>query len=251
MTFKKRVVRTVATLAIAGVVSAQIPIMGGSALAVDDCFTNEIGDNSGNFLGIKNLSNKDVITGVTFGLVAYALTTTISDARGAGAAAGAVGSGGAAAGGGAGAGAGKLPVTPPGDKEKPIFDVVAENKGDFSSLKSLIEQAELDKTLKEEGPYTFFAPTNMALGGVSGDTLASLTSDKTKLANFLRKHIVSGRYTINELKALPEGKQLLTLSGETVSITKDGGLKINGVPIVENDIAASNGWVHPISGVIP
>jgi uncharacterized surface protein with fasciclin (FAS1) repeats len=251
MNFKSRTVRFAAALTLAGIISAQIPMHGGSAIAADG-YTNTVDDNSGNFLGINNLSNKDVITGVTFGLVAYAVATTLRDAKSAAAASSAAGgsSAGGAAGGGAAPGGTQLPVVA-GDSNKPIYDVAASNSADFSGVKGLIDQTDLPEALRTEGPFTFFAPTNAAVGGVPAATLSALSGDKAKLKAFLQKHVVVGRYTIDDLKAFPEGKALLTLSGETVTISKAGGtLKINGVPIVENDIAASNGWIHPISGVI-
>ena len=74
--------------------------------------------------------------------------------------------------------------------------------------------------------------------------------NRTKLSNLLQYHIVEGRYSISQLKALPDGTVLKTLNGDMVTITNKDGLKINGSTIGEDDIAFSSGWVHPIGGAL-
>jgi uncharacterized surface protein with fasciclin (FAS1) repeats len=101
-------------------------------------------------------------------------------------------------------------------------------------------------------PVTVFAPTNSAFAALPADDVATLVApqNRSKLSNVLQYHVVEGRYSISQLKALPDGTILKTLNGDTVTITNKDGLKINGNAIAEDDIPFSGGWVHPIGGAL-
>ena len=92
----------------------------------------------------------------------------------------------------------------------------------------------------------------MPLPQLTPDEATALTNpaNREKLIQILKFHIVVGRYTIADLKKMADGTALNTLGGETVVITNAGGLKINGVPVTEDDIPASNGWIHPIQSAL-
>ncbi|MFM7186621.1 MAG: fasciclin domain-containing protein [Armatimonadota bacterium] len=68
----------------------------------------------------------------------------------------------------------------------------------------------------------------------------------------IQNHVIKGRYSISQLKALAEGTTLDTLGGGTVTITNKDGLKVNGIAIPEpdGDILFAGGYIHPISGVL-
>jgi len=243
MKIRDRFIRFAVAISIAGMISAQIPSSGVSALAQDGYNTTN-DDNSGDFLGIDGVSNRDVIQTSVFGLVGYGVYSTVF--RGAG------GGGGGAVGGGAAAGGGgsNLPLIA-GDSTKSLFDVASGLPDNFSTLSDAARQAG-DDTLREDGPFTVFGPTNEAFAKLPEVQLQDLmrAENKAQLKGILDYHVVRGRYTIADLKKMEEGRQLLTVSGKTLTITNVGGLKVNGIPVVEQDIEASNGLLHPIGTVL-
>ena len=217
MNFRNRFVRLVTALVVAGVVAAQIPIRGaGTAIAQPGYPINDTGD----FL--KTLTQAGGLA-----LIAYGITNTTRGGGGS--------------------------IQTPRQNNKPIYDVTASRTEDFSEIKRLIDLGSLQAALRAEGPYTFFAPTNLGLGKLTPDEATALTNpaNREKLIQILKAHVVVGRYSIADLKKMADGSTLNTLSGGTVVISNTDGLKINGVPVTEDDIPASNGLIHPIQSVIP
>jgi uncharacterized surface protein with fasciclin (FAS1) repeats len=238
MTFQNRFVRLTAALGVAGLVAMQIPMRSGTALAQNAC-----GDGGSKIFGVKTETLVAIGAG---GAILYGLLAAGRDSK-----------------------AGSLPSGNSSTKTlydllslnptegAPVADesVVAEesNLGEFSELRKLIDAAGLGKTLREDGPFTVFAPTNAALAKLPAEVVGSLgkPENKEKLARLLKAHIIQGRYRIEDLKGMGDGKELLTLSGDTITITNTGGLKANGVAVSESDIAGSNGWIHPIEAALP
>jgi len=210
-----RFLRLVAALSVAGVVASQIPA--GSGVAFADQYETPVGGGS----------TSDVLVASGVALAAYGIVST----------SGASGSG---------------PLLTGGALGRPIGDLGGFAGGQFTTLQSLVEKAGLQEFLRSSGPYTLLAPSNSAFDGLPATTLADLLNPANKelLANLLKKHVIKGRYTINDLSKLPDGTPLETIDGGTVVVTNSGGLKIDGVPVTGQDIAASNGWIHPLQGVI-
>ena len=75
---------------------------------------------------------------------------------------------------------------------------------------------------------------------------------KTENQKVLLKHVVLGKYNVKDLEKLDSGFPLATASGDTVTVTKnpDGTVNVNGVPVMREDIKASNGVSHPVATVI-
>jgi uncharacterized surface protein with fasciclin (FAS1) repeats len=257
MKYRDRIIRVIAALAVAGIIAVQIPTGGGTAQASlpipgtpnlpADGYVTKDTDNSGKFLGIKGLTNRNAITGFALGLVGYGLYSTVLETRSVGstAAAGALG---------AGAKSGLKGLLMAGDATKPIYDVADGIPTDFSELIKLVKDGNMVMTLRENGPYTFFAPNNLGLGQLAPDQILRLRKpeNKASLTRLIQFHTVKGRYKISDLLNMKDGSSLETLAGESVIVTnKDGILKINGVAVVMNDIAASNGWIHAIEGPLP
>lgn len=243
----QRFVRFAVAMALAGFISAQIPITGTTAFAqVQQDYNGSNGNNGGNFLGINGLSNRDVIQGAVLLLVGYGIYATIRDSK-----AGVVGS--------------ELPPGPDGGAvpigNKPIYDV-AKDSPDFQSLAQGMDNAEMQKTYREDGPFTVFGPNEAAFAKLPTDSplkplfaviaggSALSGENKDALKARLSYHTVKGRYTIDDLKKLPDGTNLRTLNDTVVVISNTNGLKINGIPVVENDIPASNGLIHPIETIL-
>jgi uncharacterized surface protein with fasciclin (FAS1) repeats len=145
-----------------------------------------------------------------------------------------------------------LTATLTGDGSKSLYDVLSGERGRFSGVQSLVGDCdEVLSSLKNDDPLTFLAPENDALGQVSPATVSALRADKSKLCELLKDHILIGRYKYEDLCKLADGKRMLLLSGNTVLLRNTGGkITLNGVEVAPVDMAASNGWIHPVKGMI-
>tara|TARA_B110000914_G_scaffold48856_1_gene41703 strand:+ start:74 stop:562 length:489 start_codon:yes stop_codon:yes gene_type:complete len=131
--------------------------------------------------------------------------------------------------------------------KKDIVDT-AVAAGDFSTLVTAVKAAGLVETLKGEGPFTVFAPTDAAFAKVPTETLNALLADKAALANVLTYHVVAGKVMAADVVKLTSA---VTVQGQAVSIeVKDGKVYVNGAQVVATDIKASNGVIHVIDAVI-
>lgn len=133
--------------------------------------------------------------------------------------------------------------------DETIVDVAVANP-DFSTLVELVTTAGLAETLSGDGPFTVFAPTDEAFAAVDPATLSALTADPTgALTDVLKLHVISGEVMAADAVAAV-GTCVDTLGGK-VKIEKSGeDLTIGGAKIVTTDIAASNGVIHVLDGVI-
>lgn len=119
--------------------------------------------------------------------------------------------------------------------------------GSFTTLVAAVQAAGLVETLKGEGPFTVFAPTDDAFAALPEGTVDALLADPAALAAILTYHVVAGKVMSTDLT---EGMTATTVNGATVTITLEGGAKINGANIVQADIETSNGVIHVIDAVI-
>ena len=131
--------------------------------------------------------------------------------------------------------------------KKDIVDT-AVAAGDFNTLVTAVKAAGLVETLKGEGPFTVFAPTDAAFAKVPTDTLNALLADKAALANVLTYHVVAGKVMAADVVKLTSAE---TVQGQAVSVeVKDGKVYVDGAQVVTTDIKASNGVIHVIDTVI-
>ena len=120
--------------------------------------------------------------------------------------------------------------------------------GDFTTLVELVQAAGLEETLRGEGPFTVFAPTDAAFAAVPAETLDALAADPAALESVLLYHVVPGRLIA---ALISDGKEVATAQGENVLFSfADGVKKVNGATIVGKDIQAANGVIHVIDSVI-
>jgi uncharacterized surface protein with fasciclin (FAS1) repeats len=121
--------------------------------------------------------------------------------------------------------------------------------GNFTTLAAALTAAGLVETLKGAGPFTVFAPTDAAFAALPAGTVEDLLKpeNKDKLIALLTYHVLAGKVMSTDLS---EGLKAKTVNGAEVTITLDGGAKVNGVVISTADIAASNGVIHVIDAVI-
>ena len=132
--------------------------------------------------------------------------------------------------------------------DKDIVDT-AVGAGNFTTLAAALTAAGLVDTLKGAGPFTVFAPTDAAFAALPAGTVEDLLKpeNKDKLIAILTYHVIAGKVMSTDLS---EGLKAKTVNGAEVTITLDGGAKVNGVVISTADIAASNGVIHVIDAVI-
>ena len=128
---------------------------------------------------------------------------------------------------------------------------VADKAGKFKTLLAAAEAAGLAEVLREDGPFTVFAPTDDAFAEISPNLLNLLLSEpqcKGTLAKILKYHIISGKLSSKDASQLQSAR---TLVGAQVGISiRDGRLAINDANVVANDVKASNGIIHVIDKVL-
>jgi len=131
---------------------------------------------------------------------------------------------------------------------KDIVDT-AVNAGSFTTLVAAVQAAGLVDTLKGEGPFTVFAPTDEAFAALPEGTVEMLLmpENKAKLTAILTYHVVSGKVMST---GLSNGMMAPTVQGGDITIMTEGGVTVNGANVVAADIKASNGVIHVINAVL-
>ena len=120
--------------------------------------------------------------------------------------------------------------------------------GSFKTLVAAVQAAGLVDTLKGDGPFTVFAPTDEAFAKLPAGTVEGLLADPEALANILLYHVVPGKVMAADVT---DGLVAKTAQGSTVTFTvADGAVKINDANISATDIETSNGVIHVIDSVI-
>lgn len=131
------------------------------------------------------------------------------------------------------------------------MDIVdtATDAGNFSTLLAAAEAAGLVETLKGDGPFTVFAPTDEAFAALPDGTVDTLLlpENKDQLTSILTYHVVPGKVMSGDLS---DGMTAETVQGTEVTIGTEGGVTVNDANVVTADIEASNGVIHVIDGVI-
>ncbi len=132
---------------------------------------------------------------------------------------------------------------------KDIVDIAASNDN-FSTLVAAVKAAGLVDTLKGDGPFTVFAPTNEAFAALPAGTVESLLKpeNKDKLVAILTYHVVAGKVTADKVVTLDSAT---TVQGQQVKIkVKNGNVMVDNASVVKTDIMGSNGVIHVIDKVI-
>ncbi len=122
--------------------------------------------------------------------------------------------------------------------------------GSFNTLVAAVQAAGLEATLRSDGPFTVFAPTDDAFAALPEGTVENLLKpeNKEQLAAILTYHVVSGKTKSKDLA----GKTLdvATVNGADVSIDGTDGVKVNGANVINADIYTSNGVIHVVDAVL-
>lgn len=133
--------------------------------------------------------------------------------------------------------------------EKDLVDTAVE-AGQFKTLAAALDAAGLVATLKGEGPFTVFAPTDDAFSKLPAGTVENLLKpeNKQKLTEILTYHVVPGKVMAADVAGIDEAK---SVNGKMIDIEVEGAsVKVNGAAVTAADIAASNGVIHVIDTVI-
>ncbi|MBN1039351.1 fasciclin domain-containing protein [Clostridium botulinum] len=136
-------------------------------------------------------------------------------------------------------------------EEKNIVDI-AIGDGKFTTLVEALKAADLVDTLKGEGPFTVFAPTDDAFKKLPSGTIENLLKPENKntLQNILLYHVAKDNLTSKDILKL-NGEKLTLANGKTVNISvKNGDVFINDSKVIVKDIKASNGIIHVIDTVL-
>lgn len=131
------------------------------------------------------------------------------------------------------------------------FDIVdtALAAGNFSTLAAALGAAGLIQTLKGEGPFTVFAPTDEAFAKIPAETVSQLLlpENKEKLTAILLYHVVPGKVTASDVANLTTAA---TVQGSQLTVSTEGGVKINDANVTTADVHATNGVIHIIDAVL-
>ena len=122
--------------------------------------------------------------------------------------------------------------------------------GSFNTLVAAVEAAGLVETLKGDGPFTVFAPTDDAFAKLPDGTVEMLLmpENKDKLVDVLTYHVVSGKVMSGDIagkRVAPE-----TVQGRPLAVNATSGVMVNDAKVITADVEASNGVIHVIDTVL-
>jgi uncharacterized surface protein with fasciclin (FAS1) repeats len=129
----------------------------------------------------------------------------------------------------------------------PTIVDVAVQAGSFKTLVQAVQAAGLVETLSGEGPFTVFAPTDEAFAQIPQETLQAVLADKEKLTAILTYHVVPGKLMAADVV---RSTQLQTVQGQSITVSTEGGVRVDDANVVQTDIEADNGVIHVIDKVI-
>lgn len=130
--------------------------------------------------------------------------------------------------------------------QKDIIDT-AVAAGSFNTLATALTEAGLIETLKGDGPFTVFAPTDEAFAKIPQDTLNAILADKEQLTAILTYHVVAGNVLAADVVKLDSAT---SLQGGEIAVSTTDGVKVNDANVVKTDIMTSNGVIHVIDTVL-
>lgn len=134
-------------------------------------------------------------------------------------------------------------------KQKDIVDVLTTPAPTFETLAAAVTAAGLTDTLKSEGPFTVFAPTDEAFAALPEGTVENLLKpeNRDKLTAILTHHVVAGKIMAADVAP----GEVETVNGSKITISnKDGKVMIGGAKLIAKDQEGSNGVIHVIDAVL-
>lgn len=143
-----------------------------------------------------------------------------------------------------------LPAQMQHSQSKPDIVETAVAAGSFNTLVAAVKAAGLVETLKGDGPFTVFAPTDEAFAKLPKGTVENLLKpeNRDQLRAILTYHVVPGRVMAKDVAGLKSAK---TVQGGSLEISiKNGAPMVDNAKIIQTDIATSNGVIHVIDTVV-
>ena len=122
--------------------------------------------------------------------------------------------------------------------------------GSFNTLVAAVQAAGLVETLKGDGPFTVFAPTDDAFAKLPDGTVEMLLlpENKDKLVAVLTYHVVAGKVMSGDIAGKCVAPE--TLQGRPIAVNATSGVMVNDANVVAADVEASNGVIHVIDTVL-
>jgi uncharacterized surface protein with fasciclin (FAS1) repeats len=124
---------------------------------------------------------------------------------------------------------------------------IAVSAGSFKTLVTAVQAAGLVETLKSEGPFTVFAPTDEAFAKLPPGTIQTLVQNIPQLARILTFHVVPGKLFQADLDKLGT---VTSVEGSPIKIDCFDGFEVKNATVVAPDIEADNGVIHVIDTVM-
>ena len=133
--------------------------------------------------------------------------------------------------------------------QKDIVDTAVE-AGSFNTLVAAVKAAGLAGTLKGDGPFTVFAPTDEAFAALPAGTVENLLKpeNKDQLVAILTYHVVPAKVMSEDIAG--KRAKVLTVEGDRLSVNARNGVKVDDATVVAADVVASNGVIHVIDQVL-
>ena len=126
-----------------------------------------------------------------------------------------------------------------GQAAAPDIVDTAVSAGSFTTLVKAVQAAGLVETLKGDGTFTVFAPTDEAFARLPAGTLEALLADQDKLAQILKYHVVAGKLDASKVTSMD---RLETVAGSELAVAD--------IKIARTDIMTANGVIHVIDEVL-
>jgi len=125
---------------------------------------------------------------------------------------------------------------------------IASSTGEFSTLFSAVQAANLGSILSGEGPFTVFAPTDAAFAALPSGALDTLLLPQNRdlLVKVLYNHVGYGSFTSNQLST----GDFETFDGTVAVGVEPTGVTVSGANVVQADVAATNGVIHAVDQVL-
>jgi len=120
----------------------------------------------------------------------------------------------------------------------------------LKALKRSVHASDLDQLLSSTGPFTFFAPSDIAFEKLEKGLLEKLLEPQNRglLADMLSNHIVNGKIAYRELK---DGDKLTTVNGRELNVlVANGAVSVSDIPVQPRDGKIMNGVMHMMDSVI-
>lgn len=127
---------------------------------------------------------------------------------------------------------------------------IIKNEKNLTTLNKGVLASGLDQILSGAGPFTVFAPSDLAFGKLETGIVETLLNpeNNTKLTDLLNSHVIAGKIDFKDLK---DGGKLKTLNGKELSVqVKNGKVSVNDATIQNRDVQTSNGVIHSLDSVL-